>query len=406
MNIEPPEEIEEYKETEEERRMRDERFIEKFFTERELIVKFDDTSDSDEKNAQAWYKAVEQTMNTLPIYQHDNVGQPLNNSSMSQNGEQSKTDSSAWFFRGQKDSSFAFTSTLYRRLFNTGSDELFSMTALQHEQTMVHAELSLLNKARELGIGRGLTALETLTLLQHHGSPTRLIDVTSDWKVALFFACESDDNKDGRVFLINIDPDGWIHFPKAKSINERTDCLIWQNISETVHKKHIPDILFMWLIRTWPILLPFSDPRMISQRGFFLVGGVPSPLLSINLLTSRCHRCRKNRCECPDRTAKLRSTTLTKRREHSFSSLLETKELRKVTSLPITFCVDKVFLDEILPTADSPWNADGYTIRVPKKYKHTLRLILRREGLHTDSIYPPLRETVRLFEHVVDESLK
>lgn len=108
MNIEPPEEIEEYKETEEERRMRDERFIEKFFTERELIVKFDDTSDSDEKNAQAWYKAVEQTMNTLPIYQHDNVGQPLNNSSMSQNGEQSKTDSSAWFFRGQKDVKFAF----------------------------------------------------------------------------------------------------------------------------------------------------------------------------------------------------------------------------------------------------------------------------------------------------------
>ena len=28
------------------------------------------------------------------------------------------------------------------------------------------------------------------------------------------------------------------------------------------------------------------------------------------------------------------------------------------------------------------------------------------KGVHTDSIYPPLRETVRLFEHVVDESLK
>ena len=44
MSIEPPEESEEYKETEEERRRRDERFIDKFFTERELIVKFDNTS--------------------------------------------------------------------------------------------------------------------------------------------------------------------------------------------------------------------------------------------------------------------------------------------------------------------------------------------------------------------------
>ena len=51
----------EYQETEEERRMRDERFVEKFFTERELIVNFDDTSKSDEENAQAWYEAVEKT---------------------------------------------------------------------------------------------------------------------------------------------------------------------------------------------------------------------------------------------------------------------------------------------------------------------------------------------------------
>lgn len=42
-----------HKETEEERRIRDERFVEKFFTERELIINFDDTSESDEENAQA-----------------------------------------------------------------------------------------------------------------------------------------------------------------------------------------------------------------------------------------------------------------------------------------------------------------------------------------------------------------
>ena len=77
MNTDAREESGEYRETEEERRMRDERFVEKFFTERELIVKYDDTSESHEKNAHAWYEAVGRTMNTLPTYQHDNVGQPL-----------------------------------------------------------------------------------------------------------------------------------------------------------------------------------------------------------------------------------------------------------------------------------------------------------------------------------------
>lgn len=183
-----------HKETEEERRMRDERFVEKFFTERELIVKFDDTSNSHEKNAQAWYEAVEKTISALPIYQHDNVGQPIPNTDTSEADSTNvnktdtltpedetthpKTTPHAWFFRGQKDSRFAFTSTLYRRLLSASSDKLLIMTPSEHEEAMLNAELSLLNKARQIGIGRELTALETLTLLQHHGSPTRLIDVT------------------------------------------------------------------------------------------------------------------------------------------------------------------------------------------------------------------------------------
>lgn len=144
------------------------RFIDKFFSERELVVEYYESDDSAAKEAHAWFKQVQDIIAKLPIYRHDNVGQPLENN-----------ESDVWFFRGQKDSSFAFTSTLYRRL-------LDAKTPKDYEKAMLKAELSLLDKARKIGIGRGLTALETLTLLQHHGSPTRLIDITSDWKVALF----------------------------------------------------------------------------------------------------------------------------------------------------------------------------------------------------------------------------
>ena len=79
MNIDTCKESEEYRETEEERRIRDEGFVEKFFTERELKVNYDAPKKPDEEKARAWYEAVEQTISRLPTYQHDNMGQPLNN---------------------------------------------------------------------------------------------------------------------------------------------------------------------------------------------------------------------------------------------------------------------------------------------------------------------------------------
>ena len=47
---------------------------------------------------------------------------------------------------------------------------------------------------------------EILTQLQHYGCKTNLIDFTSDYLIALFFACEDLDLQDGRVILLRREP--------------------------------------------------------------------------------------------------------------------------------------------------------------------------------------------------------
>ena len=371
------------------------RFIDKFFSERELVVEYDEPDDSAEKEARAWFEQVQEIIAELPTYRHDNVGQPL---------EDNKSD--VWFFRGQKDSSFAFTSTLYRRLLDASSNKLYLKTPGEVEEAMLQAELSLLDKARKIGIGRGLTALETLTLLQHHGSPTRLIDVPSDWKVALFFACESDDDRDGRLFLIKTDPSRWRDFPKEKDTRKQAERPVWHDYLKHFNESDPQKWSNLWLRGSWPILLPFSDPRMISQRGFFLVGGVPSLQGSNMLNTTECRHCHKRVCECSDFEVHPRAQTIYDKQPTQTTSPLSAAELRDITSLPIRFGGDLKFLEQIAKAKRNRWSAVGYSIRVPKRFKRTLRDILRQESVHTDTIYPPLRETVRLFEHVVDESLK
>ena len=49
--------------------------------------------------------------------------------------------------------------------------------------------------------------LEILTVLQHYGGKTNLIDFTEDYLIALFFACNGSDDKDGRVIFLKRESD-------------------------------------------------------------------------------------------------------------------------------------------------------------------------------------------------------
>lgn len=379
---------------------------EKFFTERELAVKVNNHYRDPNINIEVWFNTLDQALKKLPKYDHDNAGRPKQDQHITTASSQLSSQPGVWFFRGQKDASFAFNSTLYRSLLNSNTYETLPRSALAYERAMLTAELELLKKARNMGIGRGLTALETLTLLQHHGSPTRLIDVTSDWKVALYFACEGDDDRDGRVFLIKIDPNRWHQqFPKAHSKRRQDMEPVWRYHSTAFPPGTGRPNRYGWLSGTWPILLPFSDPRMIAQRGFFLTGGVPLLDHTTKLYTHRCINCGEIACDCSNTVSEQSLLFPHQKGTYGFPTSLDKQELRQVMSIPVRFAEDKYEISDLAAVNYRGWTAVGYSIRVPSTYKRTLRTILQRKGIHFHSVFPPLRETVHLFKHVVEESL-
>lgn len=52
------------------------------------------------------------------------------------------------------------------------------------------------------------TTFEILAKMQHFGMPTRLLDITSNPLVALYFACEKEEGKDGEVFVLSVRSSG------------------------------------------------------------------------------------------------------------------------------------------------------------------------------------------------------
>ena len=98
-----------------------------------------------------------------------------------------------YIYRGESDCFPLVSSSLYREYPNIES-EYFNISVVQ--QAMLQAAKEFVGQVADDDL---------LTQLQHFGCSTNLIDFTTDYLIALFFACDGQPDRNGRVLFLRED---------------------------------------------------------------------------------------------------------------------------------------------------------------------------------------------------------
>ena len=256
-------------------------------------------------------------------------------------------------YRGQADAKYALNSSLYRLVKDSVKREVW-------ESDMFKAEKAIIDSMRGEGLGRLMSSLELLAVLQHHGVPTRLIDFSETLHEALFFAVDRNDAAPGRLFVVQIYDDG-------REINDDGGKdLPWSGAARGDTRSSS-----WWTSTVAAVPVSDLDPRMRAQRGTFLAGGLNKRYEGRSMMIGR--------------------------------KGISAEEFPDVTSLGVNFIGQ--FREE---ASSGFWGARGWNLRVEAAWKPALRGYLANmpEPITADTMYPPLTEVKRLAKVMAEQALR
>lgn len=265
-------------------------------------------------------------------------------------------------FRGQRNASWGLTSSLARAVRNGDHEDLseFELGAAERRILAGARDRDSVTGARSW-LGLNLTDGELLAVLQHQEAPTRFIDVTDDARVALYFASDSEDTVDGRLFVIAIRDENptpttnALHPQGSRLALDGQESLPWPIVKTS---KYGPG---EWTNSLYYVDAGRLDPRMSAQRGLFIVGGLPKSYAHFPLPP------------------------------------IPAADLSSVMSVGLGFRASLRHITKINQYA----SAYAWSIRVPADSKPSIRNRLKNEHqIHHDSLFPEYREFKRLAQRL------
>ncbi|MCY4038383.1 MAG: FRG domain-containing protein [Hyphomicrobiales bacterium] len=193
-------------------------------------------------------------------------------------------------YRGQENADWQLRSGAVRRIFpRRNTIELQNLIGRYkgnfHEDNLYYHERELLEKARLRGWhretdGRELKDLELLAKLQHYGAATCLLDFTSRFDVALWFACQKarGRDKDGMVFIVALDSvDTW-NLGRIGSNNLDHEINKILRFETTEKKEDQPQLFRDTRLKFWYWHPESFMARMSIQESRFLFGSEDIPM--------------------------------------------------------------------------------------------------------------------------------
>lgn len=178
-----------------------------------------------------------------------------------------------WIFRGQGNSQWEIESSITRTIkYIVGLLKLNDKEKQDKISSIERQALDIFKSQIHLyieNIPSNLENLELISIMQHYGTPTRLVDWTYSPFIAAFFATEATNN-DCAIYALN-----------AKKIKELTDSKVIRSFNP---QKDIRSIKYKTLIfenNIEPFFImyepSYKNERIARQQGLFLVPSTVEP---------------------------------------------------------------------------------------------------------------------------------